>query len=158
MLASLTLLTPYDTHPDVQRPDKLSCAEISSICQAAGLQAVRKNRYVILPADFEEAWKQTVKRSDETLDFCEFSLSSLSLPSLSALNGFLRSWTLKGGLRLTLYSDMMITRSINPSLRRRVEMFLHGSLFPQLVVDSLSVNPTRSHPSPSDLLFSHGLS
>lgn len=31
---------------DVSRPDKLSSAEISSICQAAGLQAVRKNRYV----------------------------------------------------------------------------------------------------------------
>lgn len=32
---------------DVQRPDKLSSAEISSICQAAGLQAVRKNRFVV---------------------------------------------------------------------------------------------------------------
>lgn len=35
------------------------------------IKAVRKNRYVILPADFEEAWKQTVKRSDETLEFCK---------------------------------------------------------------------------------------
>ena len=58
--------------------------------------AVRKNRYVILPVDFEEAWKvsclelfalshviliktqlflasqQTVKRLDETHEFCEF--------------------------------------------------------------------------------------
>ncbi|KAM0752857.1 26S proteasome subunit P45 [Meredithblackwellia eburnea MCA 4105] len=58
-----------DLEDYVQRPDKLSSAEISSICQAAGLQAVRKNRYVILPADFEEAWKQVVKRTDETLDF-----------------------------------------------------------------------------------------
>jgi hypothetical protein len=65
-----------------------------SVC----LSAVRKNRYVILPVDFEEAWKvsclelfatshvifiktqlfltsqQTVKRSDETHEFCEFSL------------------------------------------------------------------------------------
>lgn len=59
--------------PDVSRPDRLSSAEIASIVQAAGLQgiyyalisvfetdmfeAVRKNRYVILPVDFEEAWK-----------------------------------------------------------------------------------------------------
>jgi 26S proteasome regulatory subunit T3 len=57
---------------DISRPDRLSSAEIASICQAAGLQgklavarelppadslAVRKNRYVILPVDFEEAWK-----------------------------------------------------------------------------------------------------
>lgn len=59
---------------DVSRPDRLSSAEITAIVQAAGLQgkhalvglkslglnlyvAVRKNRYVILPVDFEEAWK-----------------------------------------------------------------------------------------------------
>ncbi|CAE7130458.1 unnamed protein product [Rhizoctonia solani] len=58
-----------DLEDYVSRPDRLSSAEIASICQAAGLQAVRKNRYVILPVDFEEAWKQTVKRGDETLDF-----------------------------------------------------------------------------------------
>lgn len=65
-------------HVDVSRPDRLSSAEIAAIVQAAGLQglsplsrtiplsigaklqdhlAVRKNRYVILPIDFEEAWK-----------------------------------------------------------------------------------------------------
>lgn len=63
-----------DSILDVSRPDRLSSAEIASIAQAAGLQgtrlllayerlglnfyaAVRKNRYVILPVDFEEAWK-----------------------------------------------------------------------------------------------------
>lgn len=65
-----------DAMTDVSRPDLLSSAQIASICQAAGLQgksfsaasrqeltyvqyliAVRKNRYVILPIDFEEAWK-----------------------------------------------------------------------------------------------------
>jgi len=35
--------------------------------------------YVILPADFEEAWKQIVKRTDETLDFCALPLSLLFL-------------------------------------------------------------------------------
>jgi 26S proteasome regulatory subunit T3 len=59
---------------DVSRPDRLSSAEIASVVQAAGLQgtglkkyfrgisdhrtpAVRKNRYVVLPIDFEDAWK-----------------------------------------------------------------------------------------------------
>ncbi|KAF7363326.1 26S proteasome subunit P45 [Mycena sanguinolenta] len=58
-----------DLEDYVSRPDRLSSAEIASIVQAAGLQAVRKNRYVILPVDFEEAWKQTVKRGDETHQF-----------------------------------------------------------------------------------------
>ncbi|KAK9894153.1 26S proteasome subunit P45 [Cystobasidium minutum MCA 4210] len=65
----MSLSPDVDLEDYVSRPDKLSSAEISSICQAAGLQAVRKNRYVILPADFEEAWKQIVKRNDETLEF-----------------------------------------------------------------------------------------
>ncbi|KAF9533456.1 26S proteasome subunit P45 [Crepidotus variabilis] len=59
-----------DLEDYVSRPDKLSSAQIASVVQAAGLQAVRKNRYVILPVDFEEAWKQTVKRSDDIHEFC----------------------------------------------------------------------------------------
>ncbi|KAG9045134.1 DNA topoisomerase [Tulasnella sp. UAMH 9824] len=65
----MNLSPDVDLEDYVSRPDKISSAECASICQAAGLQAVRKNRYVILPADFEEAWKQTVKRSDETHEF-----------------------------------------------------------------------------------------
>jgi len=38
----------------VARPDRLSGADISAICQEAGMQAVRKNRYVILTKDFEK--------------------------------------------------------------------------------------------------------
>ena len=38
----------------VGRPDKISNAEIAAICQEAGMHAVRKNRYVILPKDFEK--------------------------------------------------------------------------------------------------------
>ncbi|KAH8083052.1 P-loop containing nucleoside triphosphate hydrolase protein [Filobasidium floriforme] len=59
-----------DLEDYVSRPDRLSSAEIASICQAAGLQAVRKNRYVILPGDFDEAWKQVVKKGDDTHEFC----------------------------------------------------------------------------------------
>lgn len=35
------------TTQDVSRPDKISAAEITSICQEAGMHAVRKNRYVV---------------------------------------------------------------------------------------------------------------
>ncbi|KAI0256622.1 26S proteasome subunit P45 [Lactifluus subvellereus] len=67
--SKMNLGPDVDLEDYVSRPDRLSSAEITSIVQAAGLQAVRKNRYVILPIDFEEAWKQTVKRSDETHEF-----------------------------------------------------------------------------------------
>ena len=48
---------------DVSRPDKLSGADIAAICQEAGMQAVRKNRYVIMPKDFEKGYKANVKAS-----------------------------------------------------------------------------------------------
>ena len=37
-----------DLEDYVNRPDKISAAEISSICQEAGMQAVRKNRYIVI--------------------------------------------------------------------------------------------------------------
>ena len=53
----------------VNRSDKISCAEIASICQEAGMQAVRKNRYIILPKDFDEAYKKCVKKTDKDQPF-----------------------------------------------------------------------------------------
>ncbi|OCB84272.1 26S proteasome subunit P45 [Sanghuangporus baumii] len=67
--SKMNLSPDVDLEDLVSRPDRLQSAQIAAICQAAGLQAVRKNRYVILPVDFEEGWKQAVKRSDETLEF-----------------------------------------------------------------------------------------
>ncbi|KAJ9112803.1 26S proteasome regulatory subunit 6B [Naganishia adeliensis] len=62
--SKMNLGPDIDLEDYVSRPDRLSSAEIAAICQAAGLQ-------VILPSDFEEAWKQTVKRGDDTHEFCE---------------------------------------------------------------------------------------
>jgi 26S proteasome regulatory subunit T3 len=53
----------------VNRPEKISSADIASICQEAGLQAVRKNRYVVLPKDFDKGYKNAVKRADTTFEF-----------------------------------------------------------------------------------------
>ncbi|KAK4395999.1 26S proteasome regulatory subunitB [Sesamum angolense] len=47
---------------DVSRPDKISVAQIAAICQEAGLRAVRKKRYVILPKDFEKGYRSNVKK------------------------------------------------------------------------------------------------
>ncbi len=56
-----TTHTTHTTHNTQHRPDKLSGAEINAICQEAGMQAVRKNRYVILPKDFEKGYKSVAR-------------------------------------------------------------------------------------------------
>jgi 26S proteasome regulatory subunit T3 len=48
---------------------QISAAEISAICQEAGMQAVRRNRYVILSKDFDEAYKKLVKKQDKEFSF-----------------------------------------------------------------------------------------
>lgn len=58
-----------DLEQYVGRPDKISAADIASICQEAGMQAVRKNRYVVTQKDFDKAYKQVVKRSDKEFLF-----------------------------------------------------------------------------------------
>ncbi|KAJ8483260.1 hypothetical protein ONZ51_g4810 [Trametes cubensis] len=86
--SKMNLSPDVDLEDYVSRPERLSSAEITSIVQGAGLQAVRKNRYVVLPADFEEAWKQNVKRQDETLDFCTlllFFLYAAACPDFSSV-------------------------------------------------------------------------
>ncbi|CAJ0846912.1 9694_t:CDS:2 [Entrophospora sp. SA101] len=55
--AKMNLSEEVDLEDYVSRPDKLSGAEIHAICQEAGMQAVRKNRYVILSKDIEKGYK-----------------------------------------------------------------------------------------------------
>lgn len=50
----MNLSEEVDLEDYVGRPDKISNAEIAAICQEAGMHAVRKNRYIILPKDFEK--------------------------------------------------------------------------------------------------------
>jgi len=64
--SKMNLSDEVDLEDYVSRPDKISGADIHSICQEAGMQAVRRNRYVIIPKDFEYAYKKVVtKKSDE---------------------------------------------------------------------------------------------
>jgi len=67
--AKMNLSDEIDLEDFVQRPEKLSAADISAIAQEAGLHAVRDNRYVILNKDFEKAYKNNIKRSDAEFDF-----------------------------------------------------------------------------------------
>lgn len=44
--SKMNLSEEVDLEDYVNRPDKISAADISSICQEAGMMAVRRNRYV----------------------------------------------------------------------------------------------------------------
>jgi len=65
----MNLSEEVDLEDYVNRPDKISAADINAICQEAGMQAVRKNRYVILSKDFDEAYKKLVKKADKDFSF-----------------------------------------------------------------------------------------
>jgi len=67
--ANMNLSDEVDLEHFVSRPDKLSGAEIQAICLEAGMQAVRKNRYVIIPKDFEKGYKTNVKTRDDEFEF-----------------------------------------------------------------------------------------
>ncbi len=67
--SKMNLAEEVDLEDFVARPEKLSAAEISAICQEAGLHAVRNNRYVILTKDFEVAYKNNIKKADTEFEF-----------------------------------------------------------------------------------------
>ena len=51
------------------RPDRISGADINAICQEAGMQAVRENRYIVLPKDFEKGYKNNIKKDENEHEF-----------------------------------------------------------------------------------------
>lgn len=67
--SKMNLAEGLDLEEFVSRPDKISGAEIAAICQEAGMQAVRKNRYVVLQSDFETAYKANVQKDDQEFAF-----------------------------------------------------------------------------------------
>ncbi|KAL1558759.1 26S proteasome regulatory subunit 6B [Salvia divinorum] len=67
--AKMNLSDEVDLEDYVCRPDKISAAEITAICQEAGLHAVRKNRYVLLPKDFEKGYGSHVKKPNTDFEF-----------------------------------------------------------------------------------------
>ncbi|KAJ1916462.1 26S proteasome regulatory subunit 6B [Mycoemilia scoparia] len=65
----MNLSDDVDLEDFVNRPDKLSGADIAAICQEAGMQAVRNNRYVITYEDLEKGYKIHLKKSDDGFNF-----------------------------------------------------------------------------------------
>eukprot|EP01126_Amoeba_proteus_P043102 TRINITY_DN4709_c0_g1_i3.p1 TRINITY_DN4709_c0_g1~~TRINITY_DN4709_c0_g1_i3.p1 ORF type:complete len:325 (-),score=67.90 TRINITY_DN4709_c0_g1_i3:46-1020(-) len=67
--SKMNLSEEVDLEDYVSRPDKISCADVTAICQEAGMLAVRKNRYIILPKDFERAYKTQIKQRTDDYPF-----------------------------------------------------------------------------------------
>ncbi|GAA49754.1 26S proteasome regulatory subunit T3 [Clonorchis sinensis] len=65
----MNLSEDVDLEDYVARPDKISGADINAICQEAGMQAVRENRYVVLASDFEKGYKNALKKGDQEFEF-----------------------------------------------------------------------------------------
>ncbi|CAM4745321.1 unnamed protein product [Rotaria magnacalcarata] len=80
--SKMNLSDEVDLEDYVARPDRISGADINSICQEAGMQAVRENRYIVLAKDFEKAYKNVVKKNEQDFEFYKISaLSRLSKPT-----------------------------------------------------------------------------
>jgi len=67
--SKMNLSEEVDLEDYISKPDKISNADIASICQEAGMLAVRKNRYIILPKDFEKAYKNQIRQRTEDYAF-----------------------------------------------------------------------------------------
>lgn len=65
----MSLAPEVDLEDFVNRADKLSGADMAAICQEAGMQAIRKNRYMILQQDFEKGYEIHVKKRDLEFEF-----------------------------------------------------------------------------------------
>ena len=69
LTANMNLSEEVDLEDYVSRPEKVSGAEIACIVQEAGMQAVRSNRYVVLPKDFEKGYKANTQKNDKDFEF-----------------------------------------------------------------------------------------
>ena len=65
----MNLSDEVDLEDYIARPDKISGADINAICQEAGMQAVRENRYIVLAKDFEKGYKRNIKKGEQEHDF-----------------------------------------------------------------------------------------
>merc|ERR1711862_779074 len=63
--SKMNLSDELDLEDYVNRSEKISHADVTSICAESGLQAVRENRYVVLPKDFDKAYKKVVSNRDK---------------------------------------------------------------------------------------------
>ena len=69
LTSKMNLSHEIDLEFFIIKPEKLSGAVISAICQEAGMQAIRRNRYIIIPKDFEIAYYLNAGNTSKLLHF-----------------------------------------------------------------------------------------
>jgi 26S proteasome regulatory subunit T3 len=67
--AKMALSSEVDMEDYVSRPEKLSGADIASICQEAGMMAIRAGRDEVLTRDFDEAYEKVTKKGSDEYRF-----------------------------------------------------------------------------------------
>eukprot|EP01017_Pseudomicrothorax_dubius_P016781 TRINITY_DN1899_c0_g1_i4.p1 TRINITY_DN1899_c0_g1~~TRINITY_DN1899_c0_g1_i4.p1 ORF type:complete len:425 (-),score=148.96 TRINITY_DN1899_c0_g1_i4:169-1443(-) len=67
--SKMNLSPEVDLEAYVNRTEKISAADIHAICQESGMQAIRKNRYVVIQKDFDKAYKIVVRKTDKDYAF-----------------------------------------------------------------------------------------
>ena len=65
----MNLSEDVDLEEYINRSEKISAADIAAICQEAGLLAVRKNRYMVMAEDFDEAYKKVIQKREADFQF-----------------------------------------------------------------------------------------
>lgn len=65
--SKMSMSDDVDLEVLVNKPDRVSCADINSICQEAGMLAIRNSRYVISMRDFESAYEEVVSKKEGEL-------------------------------------------------------------------------------------------
>merc|ERR1711988_973919 len=63
--SKMNLAEDVDLEDFIARPDRISGADINAVCQAAGMIAVRHNRYLVLQSDFETAYKKQLRKDSD---------------------------------------------------------------------------------------------
>jgi 26S proteasome regulatory subunit T3 len=67
--SKMNMAEEVDLETYVNRSERISAADIGAICQEAGMQAVRKNRYIITQKDFDKAYKTVVRKTQKDFLF-----------------------------------------------------------------------------------------
>lgn len=69
VVQAMNLADDVDLETYVSRPERISAADIKAVCQEAGMQAVRKNRYIVTQKDFDKAYKVVVRKTKQDYAF-----------------------------------------------------------------------------------------
>lgn len=69
IISKMNISSDVNIENFVVRTDKISAADIAAIAQESGMQAIRKNRYIITASDFEQGYRTHVRKQLRDYEF-----------------------------------------------------------------------------------------